>query len=220
MRAFSTVCFLFPFCASVLGLEQPKEVQRVPLEAQLGEELRKLDRDYKDNLEDLLRRATTQDLQDLVADIQTRLAVLGKYRSHGAVRPLRTLKLIATTSSDLEVHLSKRGIELRHFWGNPLSNVTVNGVDWDVTKRRVLGGGLHDVEEPFAVDIDEVVKWEAKGNVQVKRIFRGPGITALQVTRKDKAPTTTFAITVSYRPPLMSGEQQGGTDKGGKEPVK
>jgi hypothetical protein len=154
-----------------------------------------VDRDYRAQLDDLLREAQLQDDQSVIADVNARLAVLAKYKSEAPPRALKTLKFIGTIPGQGELVLTKKGIQWRGVTNGTVSDMTVNGQAWEPG-----WGGTQWVHETevLPMDIDEIADWKCLGSVNIRKVPRGPTATGF-VTSNKGGPATTFTLIVHYR---------------------
>jgi hypothetical protein len=184
----------------------PTRAADAPAELPLPTQLRELDREYSNGLEALLAKAKVRDDKALIEDIQARLAVVAKYRSAGPQRVAKSLVIIATLqqpSASGEFHFSRAGMEWRGaIWYYKLIDATINGVAWEPG------------QEAHPPAMDSVLSFEVRGQVIAAKVDRGPGKTAIRITRKVKADEpVTFRLAVKYLPPPAAA----GSD-GAKEP--
>jgi hypothetical protein len=189
-----------------LAVAIPTQAAEVPAELPLSAQLRELDREYSNGLEALLTKAKVQDDKTVVADIQARLAVVAKYRTVAPKREAKSLVIIATLQqigSNGEFHISRAGVEWRGaIWYYKLIDATINGVPWQPG------------QDAYPLAVDSVLGFEARGQVVAAKVDRGPGRTAIRITRKVKADEpVTFRLTIKYLPPPTAA----GSD-GAKEP--
>ncbi len=166
----------------------------------VADQLTAIDFDYKEKLEDLLRTAIQQDDQILVSALRARLAVVAK----GGAKPImtkgRTLRVVATIVSAGELYTSKNGIQWKDSLNGPVTDITVNGVQW----VPVFGGGAYGrfgSETLLPMNVGTIVNWKATGKVAAKKIERGPGVTSFLIEKKDeKALRETFTLEIEYQP--------------------
>ena len=114
------------------------------------------------------------------------------------------------------MHLSRKGIEWREVvGGKPIQDITLNGAEWEAKWSVTQGAAWHcNTTAPYPLALDSVVSFEAKGPAVATKIYRGPGKTAIKVSRRAKGDDpVTFRLTIKYLPPPAAA----GSD-GAKEP--
>jgi len=182
-------------CAAALAAEAPR--QEPSSDTELAEALRRLDLEYKANLEDLLRRAQINSADAVAVDIRARLAVIAKYRSRGRPRRIKTLTIVGSMKHRAELVVDRNGIRWRDAeWSRP-EDLNVNGVPWEPKWHD--GPAWSDT---LPMDIEEILRWQASGKVSVRKVHRGPGITAFKIINKVEGERSTFTLRVRYRAPV------------------
>ena len=188
------------FAATALAGEAP--FKDPTSETELVETLRALDRDYKAKLAALLRSAVVLSAPEAKADIEARLAVVAKYRSKGLPRRMKTLTVIGSIAAQAELVVSQEGIKFRDSHGGPVTDLNVNGVSWDPSwqGKWVSGNFVHE-SDLFPINIEEIARWRRSGKIEVRKVYRGPGVSSFKVVNKEKGGRATFSIKIGYQSP-------------------